>query len=241
MTSGSRRDRTALALSIALHVCAFALLAFVPPVTIPPAPPEEQIVIARMLRVEHHAGARAAPARAAHAAPAQRRPVELHVTVAHARHAQVVADEQRYRAQPTKLAPQEPNRTNAAAPVSAEQATPLPTASAEATPAAVAAAAGAAPSASPAASTAGGGGAGVGNFAETYNASVAPDVRSALLAGVGSGVVIRVEVDENGHATAIVFVRGADDPALRARLLDAQYTPAECNGLPCPGTFELKT
>jgi hypothetical protein len=85
---------------------------------------------------------------------------------------------------------------------------------------------------------------GVGNFGETYPASIEPTLRSAL-AAVGSGFVVRVTVDENGHATSIEFMRAPPDTtlreALRVKLLAARFIPAACNGLRCAGTVELRT
>jgi outer membrane biosynthesis protein TonB len=238
MPSASRRDITALAISIALHGCAFALLAIVPPVTIPPQPPEDQVTIARILHIERKAGARAVAVQGARSARPRPLAPELHVTVAHVRRPQVVADAPRY-APPSQHEPGTTEHAQVVAPVAGEAASPLPSPSS-----AVASVASAAPA--PSASPGAGGDRsasynGVGNFGETYDASVPPDVRSALLAGIGAGVIVRIEVDENGNATEVTFLRGTDDPALRARLLAAHYTPASCNGLPCAGTFELKT
>jgi hypothetical protein len=55
--------------------------------------------------------------------------------------------------------------------------------------------------------------------------------------------VIRVEVDETGHATAIQFSGPpADGPAIqevRAELLGLTYVPADCNGLHCAGSLQI--
>ena len=84
---------------------------------------------------------------------------------------------------------------------------------------------------------------GIGNFGETYPASVEPALRATLFAGV-SGIVVRITVDESGHATSIEFVRPPPDATqreeLRTRLLAARFIPANCNGLRCMGTVELK-
>jgi hypothetical protein len=85
---------------------------------------------------------------------------------------------------------------------------------------------------------------GIGNFGETYPASIEPSLRSAL-AAVGSGFVVRVDVDENGRATAVQFMSSPPDPTLReelrVKLLAARFIPAACNGLRCAGTVELRT
>jgi multidrug efflux pump subunit AcrA (membrane-fusion protein) len=84
---------------------------------------------------------------------------------------------------------------------------------------------------------------GIGNFGETYPASVEPSLRATLFAGI-SGIVVRITVDESGRATSIEFVRPPADAAqreeLRTRLLAAHFIPANCNGLRCTGTVELK-
>nr|MDQ6944033.1 hypothetical protein [Candidatus Eremiobacteraeota bacterium] len=84
---------------------------------------------------------------------------------------------------------------------------------------------------------------GIGNFGETYPASVEPALRATLFAGI-SGIVVRITVDESGHATSIEFVRAPADTTqreeLRTRLLAAHFIPANCNGLRCTGTVELK-
>jgi len=55
---------------------------------------------------------------------------------------------------------------------------------------------------------------------------------------------VRVIVDEYGHATSIEFVRPPADATLReelrTRLLAARFVPANCNGLRCTGTLELR-
>ena len=84
---------------------------------------------------------------------------------------------------------------------------------------------------------------GIGNFGETYAPSVEPSLRAALFAGV-NGIVVRITVDESGHATSIEFVRAPADAGqreeLRTRLLAAHFIPANCNGLRCSGTVELQ-
>jgi hypothetical protein len=85
---------------------------------------------------------------------------------------------------------------------------------------------------------------GIGNFGENYPAKVDPQTRGGLFAGVADTVVIRVEVDENGRVTKVVFVRGPADEStkeeLRTRILAAHLIPAACNGLRCSDTIEIK-
>jgi hypothetical protein len=160
------------------------------------------------------------------------------VTREHAARRLVVANERSAEAVLASLAassaPAAPERVAAAAnapataPVpTAPPPTPVPTATPAATPAAVAQH-----------------DEGVGNFGETYPASVEPSVRGAMLSGL-AGVVVRVSVDENGRATAVDFVREPGDPSqrdeLRARILAARFIPAACNGLRCAGTVVLRT
>lgn len=57
------------------------------------------------------------------------------------------------------------------------------------------------------------------------------------------GVVAHVDVDEEGHATR-VSIDGAVDADARAeierRLLATRFVPAECNGLRCAATLDLR-
>ena len=84
---------------------------------------------------------------------------------------------------------------------------------------------------------------GIGNFGETYPASIEPALRGGLIAGVGA-FDVRITVDESGHAVAVDFIRAPADPALRdelrTRILAAHFIPAACNGLRCAGIVELK-
>jgi hypothetical protein len=70
--------------------------------------------------------------------------------------------------------------------------------------------------------------------------SDAADVR-ALLGGPAS---VRIDVDETGQATGVRFVSPVPDPqieaAVRDKLLSLHYVPADCNGLHCDGTLELR-
>jgi hypothetical protein len=55
---------------------------------------------------------------------------------------------------------------------------------------------------------------------------------------------IRIDVDETGQATGVRFVVPLSDPQIeqtvRDKLLALHYVPADCNGLHCEGTLELR-
>jgi hypothetical protein len=229
-----RRNRTAIACSIALHCCALAVLASLGRLTLAPDAPDERTVIASLIQVEHRATAPViglAPVHRVAAAPAQRVAPRLHV--AHASAAAttetVVRAERRYAPAPRRIAGSDSAHAPDTAPIVAAVAAPVAQASAPnppPSPAVVAARDDA-----------------IGNFGENYPAKVDPQARGALFAGVGEGVVIRLEIDENGHVTALEFVRAPDDPGLketlRSRLLATRFIPANCNGMRCSDTVEL--
>jgi hypothetical protein len=83
---------------------------------------------------------------------------------------------------------------------------------------------------------------GPGVFGQNRRADLPSGVTTADLAAVAGGSFhVRVTVDENGRAREVVFLttpRNADD--LRRRLLAAHYLPAECDGLYCEGTIDLR-
>jgi hypothetical protein len=240
------RDRTAIAASIALHLCAVIALATLPRPSFPVDDPDERLLLVSAIHVEHQAP----PPRPAltrrtlvphtqAAKPAFRPVIHTAVTVEHATRHLVVAVEApnayatsaagapaRPRDVSDNPAPSRPEATGAAAPAVA--GSPLPSS---------------APSTATAAPVAQSE-EGIGNFGETYPASIEPGLRSALVA-VGSGFVVRVTVDENGYATAVEFMRSPPDATLReelrAKLLAARFIPAACNGLRCAGTVELRT
>ncbi len=241
------RDRTAIAASIAIHLCAVLALGTFPRPAFPVDDPDERLLLASTIRIEHRPPAHAAltrrslAPRAETARPAIRPVIHTAITVEHAARRLVVAPEA-----PNAYAPRSRRAIPATpvAPVSPPDADPGPVTT-QAAPDQVAAANPApspAPSAAPVA-TGTPSEEGIGNFGETYPASIEPALRSALRA-VGTGFDVRITVDENGHATAIEFVR-SPDPAvreeLRAKLLAARFIPAACNGLRCAGMFELKT
>ncbi len=240
----SRRDRVAIAASIALHLCALAVLVGIARPWSPADDPDERTLLARLIQIER----RPPPPDIVVTrvpAPLVVQPVpEIHAAVAHEHAARklVVAPEHRADAvEPVVRASAAPRTLKALtaaadeAPAARPTAAPAPaTATAPATP----------PIATPAPSAVVvARDDGIGNFGETYPASIDPAARSTLLSGV-TGLVVRISVDENGHATAIEFVRAPADAALdqlRARLLAARFTPAACNGLPCAGTVTLRS
>jgi hypothetical protein len=238
----NRRDRTAIALSIALHCCALALLWDAIRTAAPEQTPDERAIVASLIRIEqrsapHGARSRGGPPAGAAATLARRAPI-LNVAQADSRAdgAQLVPAENRY--QPPKARaraaaafgapPPGPHRALVGFAVTPPAATPtpVPTPAVSATPAAVAVHDDA-----------------IGNFGENYPAKVDPQARGALFDGVAGAVVLRVMVDESGRVTAVDFVHAPDDPALkeelRARLLATRFIPAACNGLRCADTVEL--
>ncbi|HTW84204.1 MAG TPA: hypothetical protein VMD91_09075 [Candidatus Sulfotelmatobacter sp.] len=252
MTRAGPRDRAAVALSLALHASLLTVLAILTRSLVTGAAPESPISYVSLLHIARPAVQPAHVPRPVppHAAPVRRPAVVIH---------RIVLAPAPQAARPDRAAPVKPAADNpvassarsgevgygapeqsAAAPPVA--ATPLPAP----TPAAVAAQAAATPA--PRTTATDGGdqqGAGVGNFGETYQPALAPDVRASVVSGVARGFLIEIQVDENGHATGVTFVRGPADPAvreeLRTRLLAASYIPATCNGLRCTGTFDLQT
>jgi hypothetical protein len=210
----------------------------------PTTDPDERSLLAGQIRIEHRPPPKIAVARRAPAAPAAVqqqavRPV-IHTLVATGRasRAMVVATEARAAYVPQTAAPPKQRpvvtyervRLAAVAPQQNSQTAPQPAPTS----------APASPAPSPVAAR---GEDGIGNFGETYPASVEPSLRATLFAGI-SGIVVRITVDEGGRATSIEFVRAPADTTqreeLRTRLLAAHFIPANCNGLRCMGTVELK-
>ncbi|HEX3469316.1 MAG TPA: hypothetical protein VHT05_14645 [Candidatus Elarobacter sp.] len=243
------RDRIAIAVSIAVHLCAVAALLAIPTASFQADVPDERTLLASLIRLEHrpppppHVRRSLVP----HTETAElpfRPVIRAAVTVEHASRPLVVAAEARnaYAPRPADRAPVIAQTANAGMipanlPVAA---TPTPTPAPAATPPA-AIAASPAPAATPVVAQSE---EGIGNFGETYPASIDPALRGGLTA-VGSGFVVRVAVDENGHATAVDFVRAPADATLReelrTKLLATRFIPAACNGLRCSGTVELRT
>ena len=213
--------------------------------SLPTTDPDERTLLVGQIRIEHRPPPPQIPhARRAPAAPAviqqqAVRPV-IHTLVATGRasRAMVVATEARAAYVPqTATAPKRQPVVNYATSRLASVATQHSSETAS-QPAPTSAPASPAPS--PVAAR---GEDGIGNFGETYPASVEPSLRATLFAGI-SGIVVRITVDESGRATSIEFVRAPADTAqreeLRTRLLAARFIPANCNGLRCTGTVELK-
>ena len=216
-----------------------------PGATFPATDPDERALLTGQIRIEHRPQPRIAHARRAAAAPAvlqqqAARPV-IHTLIAtgHASRKMLVATEARAAYAPSQRA--EPTHQ----PVAASYATtrlaavatqPVTETASQAAPTT----APATPAPSPVAAQRD---EGIGNFGETYPASVEPGLRASLFAGI-SGIDVRITVDESGHATSVEFVRAPADAAqreeLRTRLLAAHFIPANCNGLRCTGTVELR-
>jgi len=235
-----RRDRTAVACSIAIHCCVLAALATLPRLPVNVDVADERTLLASTIRIERRAPAR--PPSAVHAVAAAP-PVAvsaevpiLHVaqTTAHAQRALFVPSEHRYEARAVRTAwvravlPPSVVATRAAPAVQpAAEPAPQPASSATTAPVAVAEAHEA----------------GIGNFSENYPAQVDPQARGSLFVGIAGSVVLRVDVDESGRVTGITFIRAPVDPALkdelRTRLLATRFIPAACNGLRCSDTIEL--
>jgi hypothetical protein len=238
------RDRVAIVSSIALHLCVLASLVALPRPSFPVDDPDERTLLSNVIKIEHRPTP--PPRVVVQQRPSPKVPVDqtvvpvIHaaVTVEHAERKLVVATEHRagYAPSPTEIRKRrEPNPA-------------LVTHLAFAAPKPVVAVRDAGPTAAPLASPAPSPVAaqreeGIGNFSETYPASIEPSARAPLFAGA-NGVVVRITVDENGRATSIEFLRPPADAAmreeLRTRLLAAHFIPAACNGLRCAGTVELR-
>lgn len=83
-----------------------------------------------------------------------------------------------------------------------------------------------------------------GLFSQNYPPAVAePGEVARLRARLSSPVHVRIEIDENGRAVEVRFVHPIDDPDIaaevRTTLLAWRYVPADCNGLHCDGTLEI--
>jgi hypothetical protein len=235
-----RRDRVAIAGSIVIHLCVLAVAVIViPRVAFPVDDPDERVLLSSIVHVEH----RPVPSAAQHRTPAAAPTPEQHapvpvihaaVTSEHAARRLVVAAEHRAGFAPAPVRRRETQPVPATQ-VAAHERVNAPPAESAATSGPVAS-----PAPSPVVAQRE---EGIGNFGETYPASIEPSARGGLLAGA-SGVTVRITIDENGRATTIEFLRGPADAALRdelrTRLLAAHFIPAACNGLRCIGTLELR-
>jgi hypothetical protein len=84
-----------------------------------------------------------------------------------------------------------------------------------------------------------------GLFSQNYPpALAAPSELAEIRALAGGRARIRGDVDETGQATDVHFVAPVSDPQIeqeiRGKLLAFHYVPADCNGLHCEGTLEMR-
>jgi len=84
-----------------------------------------------------------------------------------------------------------------------------------------------------------------GLFSADYPPALAtPSDAAEVRALLGGPARIRVDIDETGQATDVRFVSPVPDSqivaAVRDKLLSLHYVPADCNGLHCDGTLELR-
>jgi hypothetical protein len=234
-----RRDRTAIACSIAIHCCVLAGLIAAPRIVVSEDVPSERTLLISTIRIDHRPVMPALHVRSAVAPRALRiadiPPLHVAKTV-RAERALVVAPELRYHPRATRAAP----APLPAAPFAQDAAPAAPDAQPAVRTAAIVVA-NAAPSLAPSAASHEDG---IGNFGENYPAQVDPQARSGIFEGVAGSVILRVEIDEAGRVTAISFIRAPADPALkdtlRTRILAARFIPAACNGLRCSDTIELR-
>ena len=241
--STRRRDRSAIAGSIAIHLCALACLAILPRGSFPSEEPDERRLLASLIRIEHRASAAPAPRTARRRVAVQPAPVapppEIHVerATAHASHPMIVKAERAAPVPAVTDAPGDPGAAATEPPATiAVQAAPPQAAPAASTRPAVREA----PATSPPVALAGM----YGPFGSKYG-SAPPEELVQTLRSRYPGFDIRVSIDENGHATAVEFVRGPSDTALRdelrTRLMAARYVPDERDGLYIAGTVTIKT
>ncbi|GAC1543156.1 MAG: hypothetical protein NVS2B17_22560 [Candidatus Velthaea sp.] len=249
--STSARDRSAIACSIAVHICAFILIADVvrpvlkpPPellsragiftVTLVPRPVRTRPrVKPRTVAIPIPLARPAMPhlARAAAPAPAVAR------AMAFARAATLVrvSAPANVRAEATNPVYQEiPEAAPPGHLVLAATPAPAPTPLETASPAS-------APTAAP---TAGVLAANGGLFGKNYRAIPNPPTAlAALRAKIAGHFHIRVHVDEAGHAIDVRFLTPMADAAaaedIRSRLLAMNFIPADCNGLPCSDDLDI--
>jgi hypothetical protein len=236
-----QRDRTALGLSLVVHACAAGALVFlvhpiepladermlvaVGPLTIvhrPPAPPIQRIVPAPRQTSLPRPIERPAPIREH---PMHNLPRVLETAVVER---VAVID---------RNAPAAPATTQRE--IVAPQAITSTQASPAATPLASVPTAAPAPSVAPLHLTE------AGEFASSYPPTpAAPELYNAIRANLASHVHAHVLVDERGRATAVEFLTasldGTSTDELRQKLLALTYVPAECDGLACAGTFDVR-
>ena len=232
----SRRDSTAIGGSIAIHLVALALLASVPIVHATASFAfKEPPVTAQLVRIEYRPHARPAghPAPVVQPVPTER-PQTVHIlrrsfvtkhaavhTPVEAMHVLTIvapATAQPTVATPARVAPN-------VAPVVVERQAP----------AVVATAAPATPAPPPTPDSGG-----IGSLAEDYPARPRADVVNDLASRGHTHAVVRVLVDEHGHAEQVTVLSGTLDDATRALIAAATYIPARCNGLDCEGVAMLR-
>jgi hypothetical protein len=235
------RDRTAIAGSIAFHACVLAALALLPAPPVPKVEPDDQAIIATIVRVERRPPEpRARPVRPPPpalplptAAPAVKPALAVPITRERRSHA-------------SGLRPRPPVVVRSAAPLAlvipatrtAPPVTPRPPTPRPPTPRP-------SPKAhAPAPSTIAEATIGLGNLGETWPSRPMPGLLEGLRAKIAGHAVVRIELDERGRALSITIVSGLDDPALReeirAQLAGASYIPARCNGVDCPDTLTIR-
>jgi protein TonB len=84
-----------------------------------------------------------------------------------------------------------------------------------------------------------------GLFSQNYPPALAAAADLAQIrALLDRSARILVDVDETGRATDVHFLAPVSDPEIegqiRAKLLALHYVPADCNGLHCDGTLEIR-
>jgi TonB family protein len=249
------RTRTAIALSIALHVCALWLLALLVESRELPAA-GDGVASVRVFALTTVTRRPAAPATRRIAAAPRRTPAPRRLEPAAVTPASVdepvrstaveaaapSASDVRSEAQHAPRAPAsnplsvalvaaQPKATAMAAAPSPPPAPPTPAPTPAPTP-------DPSPPPTPPAANFG------GLFSQNYPPAVAePGEVARLRARLGSPVHVRIDIDENGRATEVRFVHPLADPDLaaevRTTLLAWRYVPADCNGLHCDGTLEI--
>jgi hypothetical protein len=248
------RLRTAIALSIAVHLCALLLLAAVlgdrfdaltsepdngaatyvtsilhrvhpvVPVSRPPAPARRPVAV------------RPAPARLAPPVP---QPPAAVVAARGVQHEAPVRN-----ARPAERGMLQPRPSLALVPATAAPTAPSPSPSPPAAtpPPSAPAVRPATPAPTPAAAVAANFG---GLFSQNYPPALAAAADLAQIrALLDRSARILVDVDETGRATDVHFLAPVSDPEIegqiRAKLLALHYVPADCNGLHCDGTLEIR-
>jgi hypothetical protein len=242
LDTAPRRNRLAIACSIAVHLCAIALLALVP-WTVPAVAPDQANRVLP-IALERRFRARAALAPAARPQPSagvtRRQPVAARASTARAPVVHVHTLQTHHDSNQRTSAP----AAHVAAPVvPAVSAATIIVPAASSAPRTVLVAT---TTGGPPAMNAGGGGGDTGLFSATYPpAPSEPSAYDAIRATIGARMRLRLTIDEHGHATALQWLTTPADPssaeAVRARLMALLYIPALCDGLPCDGVLDIRT